>query len=59
MIITLKRFEFNMTTMLKEKVNDYFDFPMTINMKPWTSAGIKENEIEQYIDETEKSYYEY
>jgi len=48
-----------MTTMLKEKVNDYFDFPMTINMKPWTSAGIKENEIEQYIDETEKSYYEY
>lgn len=41
-IINLKRFEFDYNTMQKLKVNDYCEFPMKINFKPWTKEGIKE-----------------
>ena len=27
LIITLKRFEFDLNTMMKMKINDYFEFP--------------------------------
>lgn len=35
-VFTLKRFEFDYNLMLKMKVNDYFEFPMEINLFPWT-----------------------
>ncbi|CDW85633.1 ubiquitin carboxyl-terminal hydrolase family protein [Stylonychia lemnae] len=45
-IINLKRFEFDYNTMMRQKVNDYCEFPTRINFKPWTKEGIKEREKE-------------
>lgn len=36
LIITLKRFEFDLNTMMKMKINDYFEFPLQLNLKKWT-----------------------
>lgn len=36
----LKRFEFDFSIMQKVKVNDYLEFPMELNLKPWTKQGI-------------------
>ena len=35
-VLNLKRFEFNYNTMLKEKLNDYCEFPLNINFQKWT-----------------------
>jgi hypothetical protein len=35
-IINLKRFEFDYNSMQRLKVNDYCEFPMKLNLKPWT-----------------------
>ena len=43
-IINLKRFEFDYNAMQRLKVNDYCEFPMEINFKPWTKEGIRELE---------------
>jgi len=42
LIITLKRFDFDFVSMQKVKINDYFEFPTTLNVKPWTKAGLKD-----------------
>ncbi|KAM3132963.1 hypothetical protein pb186bvf_014959 [Paramecium bursaria] len=39
-VFTLKRFEFDYNSMLKQKVNDYFEFPPEINMFKWTKDNI-------------------
>lgn len=39
-IIHLKRFEFDFSSMQRYKINDYCEFPMNINFKPWTKEGI-------------------
>lgn len=39
-IIHLKRFEFDFNSMQRYKINDYCEFPMNINFKPWTKEGI-------------------
>lgn len=44
LIINLKRFEFDFNTLQKYKVNDYCEFPMELNIKPWTKEGIEERE---------------
>ena len=44
LIINLKRFEFDFNTLQKYKVNDYCEFPMELNIKPWTKEGIEEKE---------------
>ena len=44
LIITLKRFEFDYYTMTRLKLNDYFEFPMELNLKNWTRQGISERE---------------
>lgn len=41
MIITLKRFEFDFNSMIKVKINDYFEFPMEISLYKWTKEGLK------------------
>lgn len=43
-VINLKRFEFDYNSMQRFKVNDYCEFPMRINLKPWTKEGIMEQE---------------
>ena len=47
--------------MMREKVNDYFEFPMEFNFKPWTQSGIKEKEDDSPSNLVEQppEYYEY
>ena len=73
MIITLKRFEFDLNLMQKVKVNDYCEFPLSINFKPWTKAGLREKEKyggenglpdsvpqeDEHLEDHDDSYYEY
>lgn len=35
----LQRFDFDLATLRKRKLNEYFNFPMRINMKKWTTSG--------------------
>ena len=44
-IIHLKRFEFNFITFQNNKLNDYLKFPFTINLKKWTRASLRMNEV--------------
>lgn len=41
LILNLKRFEFDYTTMQKKKVNDYCEFPMDLNLYKWTYDAAK------------------
>jgi len=41
-VFSLKRFEFDYNTMKRFKVNDYCEFPETINFRKWTKEGIEE-----------------
>ncbi|KAI0480668.1 ubiquitin carboxyl-terminal hydrolase [Xylariaceae sp. FL0804] len=36
LIFHLKRFDFNLRTLQRNKINDYFPFPTTIDMQPYT-----------------------
>ena len=56
-IIHLKRFEFDFYTFENNKLNDYLKFPMQLNLKKWTRAFIRQNELnnnENDIKEEEK-----
>lgn len=46
-IIHLKRFEFDFSTMLRSKINDYCEFPININFRNW---AITEDRSEQYYE---------
>jgi ubiquitin C-terminal hydrolase len=43
LVISLKRFEFDMETMRRFKVTDNFEFPMNLNVKPYTREGLAAN----------------
>jgi ubiquitin C-terminal hydrolase len=45
LIIHLKRFEFDLETMNRKKVNDLITFPMDLNMYPYTEEGIAAKEL--------------
>ena len=45
LIIHLKRFEFDLETMNRKKVNDYISFPFDLNMYPYTEEGIRAKEL--------------
>ena len=51
LIITLKRFEYDMSFSNRFKVNDYIEFPLLLNLKPWSTK--REEQLE------DESYYEY
>jgi len=59
LIIVLRRFEFNFDTMRKVKLNDYCEFPMEIDMEPYTEEGIerKERENEETFGQEFKKKY--
>ena len=40
LICVLKRFDINYDTMLKYKLNEYCEFPMQLNMEPYTVEGL-------------------
>lgn len=39
-MLVLKRFDLNYETFQKEKVNDLCEFPIELNMKPYTKEGL-------------------
>ena len=46
LVIALKRFEFDYDTMMKIKLNNYFEFPFELNMKNYLIEEHKENNTE-------------
>ncbi|KAJ3435063.1 ubiquitin carboxyl-terminal hydrolase faf-y-related [Anaeramoeba flamelloides] len=52
LIIHLKRFEYDLTTMKRYKVNDYFEFPTKLNMYKYTREGISKEEKSQNNNES-------
>jgi hypothetical protein len=40
LVLHLKRFDFNLDTMLREKLNDQFDFPSTLSLKEFSSQQL-------------------
>ena len=46
LILHLKRFEFDLDTLRRKKVNDHFVIPDRLNLKPFTEEGIMAAEAE-------------
>src|SRR4051812_3837312 len=72
LICVLKRFEFDYDTMQKQKVNDLCEFPMRLNVEPYTQQGLrkaekakknesgeKKEELEVETEEYPSDYFEY
>jgi len=47
--MTLKRFDFNFETMQRSKVNDYFEFPMELDMSEYTQEQLGNRESYERI----------
>ncbi len=47
LIFNLKRFDFDFEEMKKVKLNDYFEFPMELNVENYTAVGLAKKEREQ------------
>lgn len=45
MFMVLKRFEFNYDTMTKFKINDYCEFPMSINMSEYGQESLTKKDL--------------
>ena len=54
-VINLKRFEYDYTTLQRIKINDYCEFPELIDFRPWTKQGIEEHEAAQKKRKNKKS----
>ncbi|KAL1842744.1 hypothetical protein VTJ49DRAFT_4382 [Mycothermus thermophilus] len=50
LIFHLKRFDFNLRTMQRNKINDYFAFPEKIDMRPYTIEHLSNPNEEQSED---------
>ena len=50
-ILHLKRFEFDFITFQNNKLNDYLKFPLNLNLKKWTRANIRLNELKNEMGE--------
>ena len=55
-IIHLKRFEFDFITFQNNKLNDYLQFPLELNLKKWTRAYIRINELEKELGKNNFNY---
>ena len=51
LFVHLKRFEFDLDTMRKQKLNDYCEFPHLLNMEPFTKEGIAISDRDKAIKE--------
>ena len=45
LIFHLKRFDFDLRTMQRSKINDYFEFPHTIDMRPYKIQQLSEPQL--------------
>jgi len=59
LILHLKRFEFDLECMRKIKVNDRCEFPMVLNMRPYTREGVMGDEDRESGGLKEDAYYIY
>eukprot|EP01119_Soliformovum_irregulare_P014939 TRINITY_DN4142_c0_g1_i2.p1 TRINITY_DN4142_c0_g1~~TRINITY_DN4142_c0_g1_i2.p1 ORF type:complete len:2758 (-),score=812.11 TRINITY_DN4142_c0_g1_i2:29-8302(-) len=61
LIVHAKRFEFDFNELKRVKVNDYCEFPMTLNMEPFTKEGLAkvENPNAQNLPSHPPGYYQY
>ncbi|KAL6057498.1 USP domain-containing protein [Balamuthia mandrillaris] len=62
LIIHLKRFEFDLEAMKRVKLNEFCQFPMRLNMEPYTLEGLAKKEgtaLPEGTEERPASYYEY
>ena len=50
LMFVLKRFEFDYNTMTRYKINDYFEFPLELDMNKYTSDYINEKKIKIIIN---------
>ena len=48
--MVLKRFEFNYETLQKFKLNDYYEFPTQLNMKPYTKEFLHKQDLQDKDD---------
>ena len=44
LVLTLKRFDFDYNTMERKKINDFFEFPLSLNLRPWAKQNLFEKE---------------
>ena len=58
LVISLKRFDYNYTTMTKFKLNNYFEFPFELNLSEFAINNNKNNDIENLGNNNENNLYE-
>ena len=58
LVISLKRFDYNYTTMTKFKLNNYFEFPFELDLSEFTINNNKNNDIENLGNNNENNLYE-
>lgn len=51
LFMVLKRFEFNYDTMTKFKINDYCEFPMSINMSEYGQESLAKKDLLKEMEE--------
>jgi len=54
---SLKRFDYDVNVQRKIKINDYFSFPHSIDMRPWSQEGLHSN-TDEAVSETTFPHYE-
>lgn len=59
LIIHLKRFEYVVERQAHRKLSDYFEFPMNLNILPYTKEGIASSEKGVSDDIKDPSHYQY
>mmetsp|Transcript_26886 Transcript_26886/g.88225 ORF Transcript_26886/g.88225 Transcript_26886/m.88225 type:complete len:2487 (+) Transcript_26886:54-7514(+) len=62
LVIQLKRFEFDYETMQRLKLKDRFEFPLELDMRPYTAEGLSEADGASSVDAGEQhppEYYQY
>lgn len=65
LLLTLRRFDFDMDTMTRMKLNSYCEFPLNLNMEPYTVEGVLRKEQGGDLDErlgvvrAPEEYYQY
>ncbi len=55
LVLVLKRFEYDYETMQKNKINDYCEFPLELNMEKYTQEYLMKTNNEKLNDEGDKN----
>ena len=59
LIIHMRRFEFDIETLCRMKVDDLCEFPMELNMEPYTKEGLANREKKGSVPLKAPSYYKF